>query len=90
MTNRNHKYLDKLNLNGYCPGFKLWEVRLPDDKEVYLMASDHESGLSTRIYFATEGAVQNIESAVLLGENPDRTTWDRAREKKEEARAQRK
>lgn len=86
MTNndslRDHRFLDKLVLDGYCPGFYLWEVRLFNDDNVYLMAADYEGALSTRVFFATNGAVQQIESAVKLGDNPDKTSWDMAQEKR--------
>jgi hypothetical protein len=70
-------YLDKLNPAGYCPGFNLWNVLATDGKR-YLMASDHEGGLGTRLYFRTNGRL-DVESAELIGPNPDAAAWNKAR-----------
>lgn len=73
---RNTTFLDKLNLEGHCPGFSLWEVKASDG-ETYLMAADYEGGLSTRLFFKTNDQV-SVVSATLLGPNPDVTSWDAA------------
>lgn len=68
---------DALVLDGYCPGFKLWNVLATDGKR-YLMASDHEGGCGTRLYFRTNGRL-DVVSAELIGPNPDAEEWNRAR-----------
>lgn len=75
-TTRNTTYLDKLNLAGNCPGFNLFEVKVWENDDVFLMASDHESGLSTRLFFRSNQTL-TLKSATLLGRNPDVTSWDR-------------
>lgn len=75
-TTRNFIYIDKLNLEGNCPGFHLWEV-VASDGEVYTMASDTESGLDTRLFFRSEGRLK-VKTATKLGPNPDVTAWDMA------------
>lgn len=77
MSELNDQYLDKLNLKGNCPGFDLWEVTATDGNK-YVMASDHKGGLSTRLYFATNGKL-DVRDAVRIGVNPDAETWKAAR-----------
>ena len=77
MSELNEQYRDKLNLKGNCPGFNLWEVTATDGNK-YLMASDHASGASTRLYFATNGKV-DVKESKLIGPNPDAETWKAAR-----------
>ena len=69
------QFRDVLRLEpGYnCPGFKLWAVVATDGKR-YLMASDSESAIGTRLYFRTNGRL-DMASAELLGVNPDAEAW---------------
>ena len=69
------RYLDKLNPERNCPGFKLWDV-LASDGVRYLMAGDHEGGAETRLFFA---ARLTVVTATLIGANPDAAEWDRLR-----------
>jgi hypothetical protein len=71
------EFLDTLTLDGYCPGFNLWAVVATDGKK-YLMASDHKSAIGTRLYFRTNGKL-DMESAELIGPNPDAKTWKKAK-----------
>jgi hypothetical protein len=79
-TGLDPKYRDTLNPKRNCPGFQLWEV-LGSDGVRYLMAGDHKGGVETRLFFATNNAIQPV-SITLLGPNPDVEAWHEARGEK--------
>lgn len=72
-TGLNREYLDTLDLEGYCPGFRLWDA-LATDGTRYLVASDSVEGVSTRLYMRSHGAI-DLVSADCLGDNPDAIAW---------------
>ena len=72
-TELNREYLDTLNLDGYCPGFRLWDA-LATDGTHYLVASDSVEGVGTRLYMRSYGCIELV-SAECLGDNPDAITW---------------
>lgn len=71
ITTHNDKSSD-FGPSDYCPGFNLWDV-LASDGRHYLMAGDHISGVSTRLYFRAE---LEVVEAVDLGPNPAVALWD--------------
>jgi hypothetical protein len=75
--NLDPQFRDKLVLEGYCPGFYLWNV-LATDGNRYLMAGDHKGGVSTRLYFRTNGKL-DVAEIEQIGPNPDAEEWSKAR-----------
>ncbi|MEB0286174.1 hypothetical protein QN355_06375 [Cryobacterium sp. 10S3] len=73
----NTTYLDKLDPERNCPGFYIWDA-LATDGKTYRMAADYDGGLSVRLFFGTNGAL-DLVSAVNLGDNPDAIEWKRLR-----------
>ena len=71
------RYLDTVTREGYCPGFRLWDV-VADDGVTYRMAGDNAGGVDVRLFFRTNGAVKPV-SITLIGDNPGVQEWEALR-----------
>jgi hypothetical protein len=71
------RFLAVLDLEGYCPGFRLWEVEA-NDGQTYLVDADYEGSADTRMFFGSNGKIRLV-SAKCIGENPDAIEWKKAR-----------
>ena len=69
-------YLDPVDPDGNCPGFKLWRA-VATDGVAYLVAADYPGAVQVRIYMRSNGAVDvEIPDITYLGENPGRREWE--------------
>lgn len=69
-------YVDRVDPNLKCPGFRLWHVTIEGDGHYLITADSHEHAAYTARVRAGVPS-DRVTVNTCMGLNPDRETWER-------------